>query len=159
MEIKQSLNKENWKSHIEIVGLVAHESDFGRLRGMGRDCFEGDYCGRKVLSLSDRPSAKWVRAFNMRTQSKDKATYNYKWNTVLLQPNQNKLFFLCKNNEVWVCLNYLTSLFESINKSIKNNKEVVLNESGGVKSDNIKNNEHLNSVKEFLSSQTKIAVI
>lgn len=104
--------------HVEIVGLAADESDFGHGDERERLFFKEDYEGRKSLVLSGRPSAVWVREFNRLTQVKPKASYASRWNSVSLQPNKKRLYFIAKNNWLHSHLTDLKNLFDSINANL-----------------------------------------
>lgn len=111
-------SKCDWVDHVSIVGLAADESDFGHGNEHERLFFNSKYEGRKSLVLSGRPSAAWVREFNQLTQIAPKATYMRKWNSVSLQPNEKRLYFLAENRQLDFLLTDLVNLVKTINTNL-----------------------------------------
>lgn len=131
--------------HVEIMGLLSSESDFGQRIGPPMS-FNSSYVGRKVLKLSVKPSPRWIRVYQWRTTKEGcKATYHYSWRTVLLQPLKQKLFFISENTWTDTCIEYLHELFEWVNENIDMDLNAVTTRDEKKNSD-----ECSNEIKSFL---------
>ncbi|MDU7200749.1 hypothetical protein [Phytobacter diazotrophicus] len=110
MSEDQGKNNSNGGCHVDILGLVADESNFGPLLDKESSyCFKDDFIGRKSFALSERPSVEWIKQFNKKHTNKH----------FLLQPHKKRIYVLTSNDRVWVIHEWLSRDIEDINNYLK----------------------------------------